>query len=50
MSSSHALVLAHASTQAPPGGREVLLAAGFEVAASLTLVGAIAVHEMVRPG
>lgn len=29
---------------------QAIAAAGFEVAASLTLVGAIAVHEMVRPG
>jgi SAM-dependent methyltransferase len=28
---------------------QAIAAAGFEVAASLTLVGAIAVHEMVRP-
>lgn len=29
---------------------QAIEAAGFEVGASLTLVGAIAVHEMVRPG
>ena len=47
-----------AAPDAPDDGSSVtvdaqeaaIAAAGFEVGASLTLVGAIAVHEMLRPG